>query len=285
MISLLSELQGLGYIAVAFIFLLLAKKMQDRVVQSKFNADHEIKENSNLAVGLRRGGLYLAVAISLYGALSGPSRDFLPGLTLLAIDGIFILIALSIAKITSDKIILPHVCNNTEVGKGNVAVGLTEMGLYLATGLIAAGSFSGASPSLLSGIASAVVFLFLGQIVLIIGAKLVEVITAFNIHDQVAKGNTSAGILFGGSLLILGVLLNQAIAGDSLGWGLDLLGFGISAIKGFLGLIIFKWAADWFFLPNTTVAIEVERDHNDSAMVVTVSVMLSIAILVVAAVL
>jgi uncharacterized membrane protein YjfL (UPF0719 family) len=284
MINLLAEFQGIAYIVISFAILFLAKKLQDAAVKSHFNADHEIEEESNMAVGLRRGGMYLAIAFALYGAIKGANGGFLSSVTILVVDGVFILLVLALGKVIADKIILPHVDNSAEIAKGNKAVGFTEMGLFMATGLIAAGSFTGQSPSFLQGMVSAVVFFILGQIVLVIGAKLVEVITHFNIHKQVAEGNTSAGIFFGGSLLILGVILNQAIAGDSLGWALDLTGFGISSVKGFLCLIIFKWAADWLFLPNTTIAIEVERDKNEAAMIVTVSVMLSVALLIVAAV-
>jgi len=281
--TVISELKGLAYIAIAFAWIYLAKWLQDHNVKARFNADEEIEEKSNLAVALRRGGLYLCVSIALFGAIAGPSQGFVKDLILLMTDGIFITIALAIAKVVSEKIILPHLDNNEEIRKGNVAVGLSEMGLFLATGLIAAGSFTGSSPSLLQGILSALVFFILGQAILVIGAKLIGKTVKFDLAKEMQEGNSAAGIFAGGILLALGVVLAQSIAGDSMGWVPDLTSFGISAVKAILALFIFTWLADLIFLPNTTVAEEVARDKNNAAMVVTMSVVVAVATLVIAA--
>jgi uncharacterized membrane protein YjfL (UPF0719 family) len=101
-----------------------------------FDDDKEIEEQSNLSVGIRRAGFYLGMAIALMAPLSGESKGFATDLIYLVSEGIFAVIALFIAVMINDRIILFRLNNDKEVLGDNQAVSLVEFGHYVATGLI-----------------------------------------------------------------------------------------------------------------------------------------------------
>ena len=282
--NILQELQGVAYIAVAFLFLYICKKVQDSLCKEHFDPDFELEENSNLAFGFRRAGLYLGTALAMFGAISGPSKGLEKDLIILAIDGAFISLALGFSKIIVDRVILPTINNAIAIRENNIAVGLVEMGAFIATGLVAMGSFTGESVTIGSGLISAVLFFCLGQGVLTIGSKIIQLSTKFDIIREVKKSNTAAGTLMCGGLVAQGIILNQALTGSSPTILAGIISFAIAAIKGIAVLFVFQWVADKLFLPNTTIQIEVERDRNVAAMVVTASVMIAVSLIVVASV-
>ena len=66
--------QGFIYVIVGIFFIWVAKKVDDWRTKD-FNDDVHI-DNGNIAVGLRRAGLYLGIAIALSGAMEGISNGF-----------------------------------------------------------------------------------------------------------------------------------------------------------------------------------------------------------------
>ena len=80
--------QGLCYALVSILFIFLAKKLDDWRTKD-FDDDRHI-DDGNLAVGLRRAGLYLGIAIGMIGALSGDSAGFRADMRYLLIDGVII---------------------------------------------------------------------------------------------------------------------------------------------------------------------------------------------------
>ena len=144
--------QGLIYAMVGIFFIWLGKLMDDRRTKD-FDDDRHI-DDGNVAVGLRRAGLYLGIAIALSGALSGDSRGFSLDLLQLLIDGLIILGFLFSSRFINDYIMMAHLDNDAECVKeftladgrkitGNTAVGMVEASMYIATGFILNGSLSG----------------------------------------------------------------------------------------------------------------------------------------------
>lgn len=271
--------QGAVYAVIAFVFIVIAKIIADKRTVN-IDDDHEIGEKSNKAVGFRRTGLYLAYAIAFAGTLSGESIGFVNDIIALVVDGIVITLCLFICRAINDRIMLANVNNDDEALKGNSAVGLTELGMYVATGLVLNGSFSGASETLANGVLSALVFFILGQAALLICGYLYELMTSFNLRDEIQKANPASGIALAGMLIALGVILRSSVAGPSAGWTADLISFGIYTLYGIILLLIFKKAVDIFLLPGTTVAVEVERDRNVAALVLTESGIIAVAIVI-----
>ena len=104
----------------------------------------------NLALSLRHGGLYLAIAIAMTSALQGNANGFVHDVIEVLRDGAVVVFALIAAQWLNEWCIVPGLDNDQAVADGNTAVALTEFGSYIATGMIASASFGGGEGSWLS---------------------------------------------------------------------------------------------------------------------------------------
>ncbi|MBT4511076.1 MAG: DUF350 domain-containing protein [Chloroflexi bacterium] len=267
------------YAAVVLAYIWIAKKWRD-VATRKFDDDKEIEQNGNMAVGLRRFGLYLGLAIGMSAALTGETLGFVNDLKTLAIEGALVLVMMMLSRFFNDAIILHGINNDDEAQAGNTAVGLVEAGSYIATGLIMFGAFSGGGGTVLQGYLSAMLFAVLGQVSLLIFFQAYEFVTSFNVREEVKAANPAAGLAVGCMLVALGVLLRASIAGDFQGWMVDIKSFALSTANGILLLLIFRKVIDWLFLPNTTLRVEVEKKRNVAAVAVTQACILALAIII-----
>ena len=91
-IDVLLDLQNLAFVAIAFIYSWVLKLVFDFGIERGFDSSQALVDQRNLAVGLRRAGLYLAVPIGMLGAISGPSFDpFWTDVQTIVIDGALLL--------------------------------------------------------------------------------------------------------------------------------------------------------------------------------------------------
>ena len=268
--------QAIVFSAMAFLWMWIAKLTSDWRMRSVFDADAEISGNRNLAVSLRRGGLYLGISIGLLGALSGGGTGFVADLIEMGIEGAVVVLFLFIAQRVSDAVVIHGIRNDEAVRDGNVAVGLVELGISVATGLIAFGSFAGEG----GGVVSAIVFFVLGQLALLGMTAAYERVTPYRIVDGVRNGNVAAGLMLGGMLLAFGFILNSSLQGPFVGWVPDLIGFGSSAVMGIVLLLLFQWPVDRLFLPGTTLQQEIETAPNPAAVAVAVAVKIALALVI-----
>ena len=213
----LQLLQGAVVVLAGIAFIWLAKILDDRRTRD-FDDDRQI-DDGNVAVGLRRGGLYLAMAIAFTGALDGTARGFFPDLFRFLVDGIIILIFLFATRFLNDAVMMGHLDNDAECIKefkdeqggivtGNTALGMVEAGMFVATGFILKGSFTGDGGTLLQSVASTILFFILGQACLLLFGLVYEKITAYNLRQEIRQNNLAAGISLAGILISLGIILN-----------------------------------------------------------------------------
>ncbi len=273
--------QNAAYVALILCFIYLAKLIADWRT-TKFDDDYEIGEESNFAVGIRRAGLYIGIALGMIGPLSGDAQShFLKDLSLLAVDGVTILIFLFFARFLSDSVILSGINNDDEVQNKNSAVGIVEFGIYLATGLILNGSFSGGgNTSIISGQISSLIFFTLGQVSLILLVLLYKKVAPFDLNEEVKKGNSSAAVAVSGMLISMGIVLKNAVSGNFVSWKSDLIGFGVTAVTSIILLIIMKHVVEFIFLKKTDLKTEIKRDQNVAAIVVIESIMIAFALVI-----
>jgi uncharacterized membrane protein YjfL (UPF0719 family) len=281
--------QGLTYVIVGIFFIWLVKKVDDRRTR-EFDDDVHI-DDGNIAVGLRRAGLYLGIAIALSGAMGGASNGFFLDVTQLFVDGLMITGFMFLSRFINDFIMLGNINNDEECVRefqqpdgtkvvGNTAVGMVEAGMYVATGFILNGSISGTGGTFVQGIASSILFFILGQIALLIFGLLYELITPFNVRNEIKDNNLAAGIGLGGILMALGIILMSSISGPFTGWANDLLSFGIYTVFGIIVLLISSTVVDRLLLPTTNIATEVKEDRNVAALIVVVSAINAVAIII-----
>ena len=276
LVGLLAIGQAIVFLAIAFAWMWAAKSFLDLRMRSVYDGDQEIAESQNLAIALRRSGLYLGVAIGMLGALSGAGSGFAADVVEMALEGGAMVVFLFIAQAITDAVVVPGIKNAEALRDGNVAVGLVEFGVSVATGLVAYGSFAGEG----GGLPSAVVFFALGQLALIVLAVAYERMTPYHVVEGVRGGNVAAGLMLGGTLLAFGFILNSSLSGNFVGWTEDLLGFAASAGMGIVLLLLLQWPIDRLFLPGTTLRNEIETSPNPAAVAVAVAVKTALALVI-----
>ncbi|MEX1300798.1 MAG: DUF350 domain-containing protein [Desulfotignum sp.] len=284
--------QAVIYVILGTGFIWLAKRIDDWRTKG-FNDDTHI-DDGNVAVGLRRSGLYLGIAIALTGAMSGSSNGFWLDIVQLFVDGLFITGFMFSTRFINDTIMLAHIDNDAEcvrqfeqpdgtIKNGNTAVGMVEAGMYLATGFILHGSFSGGGGTFFQGILSAILFFVIGQAILLILGLFYEMTTPFNVRNEIKADNPAAGIGLAGILIALGIILMASLSGPFTGWTNDLAGFFIYAVFGMVMLLIFQRVIDRLLLPTTSTAVEVSEDRNTAALLVTESALIAVAAIIASA--
>lgn len=252
--------------AVIILGLMFVMKITvDKIVSKHYNSDQEIR-NGNLAVTLRRCGLYLGTAIAMYSIIGDWYMQLIDGATII----VFMLVAMYISEV----IIFPNFDNIEALKNRNLAIGFSEAGLFIGTGIIATASFSGSGPWV-----SSIVFFILGQVILLAGVYFNEFVHKGTI-SEIEKGNTSAGIMLGGITIAYALILKGAIAGPFTGWLIDIQAFFISAIMG--GLLIFLLASkviERIFFSGNSIGKEVLA-NNYSVVSVVVAIKISIALII-----
>ncbi|MGH7504301.1 MAG: DUF350 domain-containing protein, partial [Longimicrobiales bacterium] len=128
------------FIPIAFLWMWIVKRVFDLRDRS---ADVAIQEEGNIALGLRRAGLYLGITLGLIGAIRGPTAGFQADLIDLFLDGATLTVLILIATWVNDKLLLPRIDNLGALRAGNLAVGFVELAMFVATGLIAMGAYTG----------------------------------------------------------------------------------------------------------------------------------------------
>jgi uncharacterized membrane protein YjfL (UPF0719 family) len=269
---------GAFVLLYAFIFL-LAKLMKD--ILTPYKLDVELADKDNLAISFTISGYFLATAIIFFGALTGPTQGLIQDLLAVGTYSLLGLVLLNISRIVNDKIILRKFCNIVELSQNhNTAVGAVQFGTYIATGLIIAGSISGTG----GGTLTAVAFFALGQITLLLFSFVYDLITPYNIHDELEKKNTAAGVAFGGTMIALGIIVMNAVSGNFVSWEHDITLFGFTSIVAFIFLPVIRIFMNKVIHPGDNLNREITEDKNIGAGLLEAVVAISFSLVLIQAI-
>ena len=130
--------------------------------------------------------------------------------------------------------------------------------MYIATGLV----IYGASQGKLGTIWTSAAFWLLGQVVLVIGGLVYNLITPYDVHSEIERDNVAAGVGFAGALVGLGNIVRHAVTGDFISWAVDLQSFAVFAIIGLVLLPIVRVATDVILLPGRKLADEIANQEH-----------------------
>ncbi len=271
-------LKVLAYVGVYAVLFLLAKQLKD--VLTPYKLLEELAKKDNPAVGLSLSGYLLATAIIFVGPLIGPSTgDLKTDLMLVAGYSLLGLLFLNLSRWSLDKLVFHKFCNITAIVEDrNLGMGAVRFGVYVATGLIAAASLNGQG----GGPETAVAFFALGQVSLIVFARLYDVTTPYALQHEVEMGNTAAGVAFGGTIVALGVIIAKGVAGDFVSWEANLLFFVEVAVIGMVILQVVRVFMDKMILTGHDLNKEISEDRNLAAGFLEVGVANSFAIVLAA---
>lgn len=274
-------LSGASFLLIAYLLLYLNKVASDWYAKSKgLDNDHAIEEDSNLAVGLRKSGLYLGIMLGMYGVISGPSAGYWQDVFDVATYGLVVSIFFVFARGFNDFVVLGHVSNTAEVKRGNLAVGLVEFGAFIATGIIAMSSMIGEG----GGYLGAILFFVAGQIVLLLVTLVYEWVTPWSVKDEIKKGNAAAGLRLGGLMVAVAVAIHGAIAVDFVSWDYNLRVLAVNGIIAVIFMLLISVVIDRFFFRGTNIETEIVRDRNVAAIGVVTALQIAGAFAISAAV-
>ncbi len=224
-------------------------------------------ENNNIALGIRRGSMYLGLMIGAMGTLNSAISEQL-------LDQFLLLCFMFAAFLISNKILFKNVENTQEIIKGNKAIAIGEAGLFLATGIIAYASFSGNGPWY-----SSIVFFILGQAVLLLAAKAYDYIYK-DLKEKIQRRSVASAIMLASLLISFSLILKSSIIGDFTSWESDLISFLKMSIFGFILLVLFaNVIIDKLFLPDLTIKEALDKEIT-AAIILISGLKIGIAIII-----
>jgi uncharacterized membrane protein YjfL (UPF0719 family) len=275
--GIIDQLAAFGHAALLALEVLLltyaAKKVDDWRT-SQFDDDALIVEKGNVALALRRAGLYLGGMLGMAGVLASPSQGLPRDLLGVLIFGAAAYAALFAARALCRLILLRGLADDDACMKGNTAVGLAEGGLFLATGLVLQGSLTGGGGDLLHGLLSFLIFFALGQLALLAAALIFEALGLAGTRAEIASGNTAVAAEMAGVLVATALVLRSSVEGPSDGLGGDIGAFLTSAVSGIALLCIFQVVLRWLFLRKANLR---EALHGGNLAVALVLQALTVA--------
>lgn len=247
-----SIINGTIYIITSAVVIFLGKIVYD-LFHRKFKLKEELVKKDNFALGYAVSGYYFGLFLALGGILAGPHGYWVDGVFDLLYFGIVSIFLFNISSVIQDKIIFSKFCMQKEIiDDENPGSGMIEGGHYIANGLILYGAMSGEGGNLLTALA----FWAIGQILLIIAAKIYNAITPFDIHDEIEKDNVAVGIAVAGVLVAFGNIIRLGIEGEFEGWNEHLVQLVVFTIYGFIVLPLVRFFVDHLLLPGEKITDE-----------------------------
>lgn len=258
----------------------------------KIDVSAELVKKDNFAFALANVGYYIALLIAIGGTLTGTSLGLQTDLLQITLFGLLSILLLNLSSWINDRFILRQFRVRKELFRDeNAGTGIVEAANYIASGLIIYGAVSGDSIDMFpdqeygflwSGAVSMLVFWGVGQILLMITGVLYNAILPYNVHDEIEKQNTAAGMGFAGALIAMGVLIGHGTSGDFTSWTDHSLKIFFEVLIGFVFLPISRWIADWILLPGERLTHEIVHQEfpNKGAALVEAFAYIGSAVLI-----
>jgi uncharacterized membrane protein YjfL (UPF0719 family) len=243
---------SLVYLAACFV-VFVAGHLVFILFRRSYNIQDELVEKDNAAFALVLCGYYLGLTFSIGGVIAGPSAGMESDLIDILVYGPLAILLLNLSALINDRFILSEFDIRKEILQDqNCGTGVVEFAVFVATGLNIFGALYGQGGSVFTAIA----FWALGQTVLVLVGKYYNLITQYNIHEQIEKDNVAVGIGFAGALIGIGNLLRAASAEHFISWEANLITFGLYMVVGLILLPVARVLTDRILLPGRSLADE-----------------------------
>jgi len=252
MMTLDAALTALIYLAECFILFLIGK-FAYKLFQQKIKVGKELVEKDNFAFATAHVGYFIGLLLAISSAVIGPSYGLWDDVLNIGIYGLLAILLLNISIIINDKLILRKFSVYKEIIEDrNVGTGVIEGANAIATGLIILGSVSGEG----GGILTALIFWLVGQLLLLLTSLFYNLVTPFDVHDQIEKDNVAVGLGFAGALIAIGNLIRFGLMIDFVSWEDSLINVGIDVLIGLLFLPLARLMTDKILLPGRNLTDE-----------------------------
>jgi len=246
-------LTALVLIVSYYVLFYIGKVVHD-LLHREYHLTTELVEKDNPALALAVVGYYLGLAFCIGGALAGPSGGIINDLIDLCVYGLLGVILLNISWYLCDWIILHKFKVSDELIRDhNQGTGAVSFGISVASGLVVFGAVSGEGGNIWTAIA----FWAIGQVMLILTALVYNLITPYDVHDEIEKDNAAAGVSFGGALVAVGIVLGLAAGGEFSSWSEGILEFLTIALLSLVLLPLIRMVTDKVLLPTVKLSHEI----------------------------
>ncbi|MCP4629333.1 MAG: DUF350 domain-containing protein [bacterium] len=251
-------ISGLILIAGFYVVFFIGKVVND-LLHREFKLNYELVEKDNAALALALTGYYLGLVLAIGGALVGPGTGIVDDLFDLGIYGLLSIILLNASWFICDKVILYKFKVTDELIRDqNPGTGSVSAGVSIASGFIIYGAVQGQGGS----IWTVVVFWAIGQVMLILAGWVYNLITPFDIHDEIEKDNAAAGVSFAGAITAMGVVVGLAAESDFESYAEDLPDYFFYAAIGLVLLPLIRLLTDKILLPKVSLTKEIAEQEK-----------------------
>jgi uncharacterized membrane protein YjfL (UPF0719 family) len=263
-------LTTLTYIAVSFLLFFIGK-MAYQLFHPRVKVAYELVENDNLAFAFAHVGYFIGLLLAIGSVMLGESEGLVNDLMGIGIYGLLSIVLLNLSLIINDKIILSNFDLKKEIfDDKNVGTGIVEGANAIATGLVVMGAITGEGYGELGPIVNVLVYWILGQIILFVTSKIYNLMTSYDVHDHIERGNIAVAVGYSGAIIAIGNLINNALAHDFDSWMITIQDVGFNVIVGFAFLPIARFLTDKILLPGQKLTDEIvnQEDPNVGAAIV-----------------
>ena len=276
---------GLVYVGMGILLLAFARLVQDFVTPYKIQ--EQLRTHDNVALALSIAGYYLGIIIVFVGAVYQPftsSVDSNLGFTTeywadvieVLVTTVIGIIILNVARIIVDKLVLYKFSTEKEIVEDhNAGTGAVEAAVYVAVGIVIAGSVAGVG----GGPETSFAFLGLGLLTLILYTLVYEFTTSYDVHDEIERDNVAVGVVLAGNLIAISIVVFKAVFGDFTTWEEGIAGFLTFAVIGTALLFVVRTLVDMILFPKVSMAQELTVDRNLGLALIETSVLVSASLI------
>lgn len=276
---------GLVYVGMGILLLAFARLVQDFVTPYKIQ--EQLRTHDNVALALSIAGYYLGIIIVFVGAVYQPfttSVDSNLGFTTeywedvieVLVTTVIGIIILNVARTIVDKLVLYKFSTEKEIVEDhNAGTGAVEAAVYVAVGIVIAGSVAGVG----GGPETSFAFLGLGLLTVILYTLFYEFTTSYDVHDEIERDNVAVGVALAGNLIAISIVVFKAVFGDFTTWEEGIAGFLTFAVIGTALLFVVRTLVDLILFPKVSVAQELTVDRNLGLALIETSVIVSASLI------
>lgn len=263
--------EAAGYTALTLVLFFVGRYLY-KASHKSIDVRNELIGKDNVAFSFTTVGYYIGLLLAIGGAISGPTIGFVDDIIALGIFGLLAVLLLNLSAVINDRFVFGKFSMKKEiVDDQNIGAGVIEAANFIASGLIILGAVSGEGvnffPHLplgwhLSGVITAVVFWMTGQLILMLFARLYNIMTPYDIHEHIEKDNVAVGVGYAGVLIAIGNLIRNGVGGDFHSWSDHFTWLSIEVVIGLLLLPIARWATDKILLPGASLTDEIVNQEK-----------------------
>lgn len=234
-------------------------KLAYQLTHRKINLRDELVEKDNLAFAMSHTGYFVGLLLAIGSTLLGETTELVQDVIDVAVYGTVAIVLVNMSLFINDKIMFRRFTMYDEVVRDqNVGAGVIEAAGAISTGLIVMGAVYGQG----GGIDTAIAFWAAGQALLIIATQVYNLITPYNVFEQIEKDNIAVGVGFAGAMLAIANLIRHAIMHDFEGWLTTFSWMGLDFLLGILFLPVARLVADKMLLPGRKLTDEIVNQEK-----------------------